>query len=375
MSKAIKINKIYFGDIMSSFKFYNFLYVLFLVVSPLFSGANQVKIGFFLREISVRGVELSVFNYADCNETILGNESYIFYINYCNRVFDGADYIQSTQNMFKERFGDRFFECSSFDEVEQIIKEKGIDIFYNLKSGGIDEHVSKNCKNAVHAVFNHLEIHGDAYATISEFLSQLRPELNLPVVPHMIRVDQTKDNLRQKLSIPKNAVVFGRHGGRTTFDIPFAVGMVVRMAKLRPDWYFLFMNTDFPDHFKPLPKNIIFLKSTTDQYEKALFINTCDAMIHARSGGETFGLACGEFSIKNKPVITSIFGDQCHSMILKDKAKYFSNRRELVRAMEWCAKNIDAVRSSNWDAYSVEFSPEKVMEKFDQVFIQPLIKK
>ena len=29
-------------------------------------------------------------------------------------------------------------------------------------------------------------------------------------------------------------------------------------------------------------------------------------MIHARSEGETFGLSIGEFSSKNKPVITSI---------------------------------------------------------------------
>lgn len=346
-----------------------------LVLSPLFLESNKVKIGFFLREISVRGVELSVYNYADCNETILQNESYIFYINCIHRVYDGADYIQSSQNMFKERFKDRFFECNSFDEVEQIIKEKGIDILYNQKMGAVDKHVSKNCKNAVHAVFNKLEIHGEVYATISEFLCLKRPELGLPFVPYMVRMHETQDNLREKLSIPQNALVFGRHGGHWTFDIPFAIGCVVRIAKLRPDWYFLFMNTDFPEHFNPLPKNIIFLKSTTDQYEKALFINTCDAMIHARSDGETFGLACGEFSIKNKPVITSIFGDQCHSMILKDKAKYYSNRRELIGAMEWCATNIDTVRSSNWDAYSEEFSPQKVMEKFDKVFIQPLIKK
>lgn len=38
-------------------------------------------------------------------------------------------------------------------------------------------------------------------------------------------------------------------------------------------------------------------------YEKTTFINTCDAMLWARHDGETFGLAIGEFSSKNKPVI------------------------------------------------------------------------
>ena len=64
--------------------------------------------------------------------------------------------------------------------------------------------------------------------------------------------------------------------------------------------YFLFMNTD-RFHYHP---KIIYLDPTLDPIEKTKFINTCDAMIHARSNGETFGLAIAEFSLKNKPVIT-----------------------------------------------------------------------
>ena len=38
--------------------------------------------------------------------------------------------------------------------------------------------------------------------------------------------------------------------------------------------------------------------------EKEAFYRTCDAMLHARRDGETFGLAVAEFSVRNKPVIT-----------------------------------------------------------------------
>ena len=41
-----------------------------------------------------------------------------------------------------------------------------------------------------------------------------------------------------------------------------------------------------------------------DLNKKVEFISSCDAMIHARQMGETFGAAVSEFSIKNKPVIT-----------------------------------------------------------------------
>ena len=37
---------------------------------------------------------------------------------------------------------------------------------------------------------------------------------------------------------------------------------------------------------------------------KVSFINTCDCMIHARTDGETFGLAIAEFSTLNKPIIS-----------------------------------------------------------------------
>src|SRR5690606_2780639 len=108
------------------------------------------------------------------------------------------------------------------------------------------------------------------------------------------------------LAIPKDAIVFGRHGGDTTFDIPFAKQVVKKLARERSDVYFVFLGTKsfvFRHLFRPY-KNVIFLPTTTEEIYKSKFINTCDAYLHARKQGESFGIATGEFSVKNKPVIT-----------------------------------------------------------------------
>lgn len=94
--------------------------------------------------------------------------------------------------------------------------------------------------------------------------------------------------------------MFGRYGGVETFDITFVYNSIKEILNKRNDIYFIFMNTNkFYIH-----KNIIYLNGTTDMYIKKKFINTTDALLHAREGGETFGLTCGEFAVCLKPVIT-----------------------------------------------------------------------
>jgi hypothetical protein len=79
----------------------------------------------------------------------------------------------------------------------------------------------------------------------------------------------------------------------------------VNIAENYPNIYFIFANFN---SFCDSKKNIIFLPNIIDEIDKTTYINTCDAMIWARSGGETFGLAIAEFSINNKPVYFGLFG-------------------------------------------------------------------
>lgn len=262
---------------------------------------KKIKIAFFINRLTVRGVEVATYDYADCNETILGNESIII----CNTEFNNSNHdnqgCESAIKKFKDRFQNRYYECSTMVEVDKILQKEKVDIFYVQKGGDFDGKISKVCKNAIHVVFSAYQPHGDVYACISKWLSKYNnPKLNPPYVPYMVRLSDTKEDLRQELSIPKDAIVFGRHGGYDSFDIIFAKEAIIEIAQIRKNCYFLFLNTE---KFCNLP-NVIFLPANADMIYKTKFINTCDAMLHARLRGETFGLACAEFSIKNKPIIT-----------------------------------------------------------------------
>jgi glycosyltransferase involved in cell wall biosynthesis len=124
----------------------------------------------------------------------------------------------------------------------------------------------------------------------------------VPWVPHIVSLPYHTTHKRELLGIPEDAIVFGRHGGHNTFDIPWVWDTIREVADYHKNIYFVFLNTDQPRNTHQ--KNIIFLPETISEVEKRAFVNTCDAMIHARYRGETFGLSVGEFAICGKPVLT-----------------------------------------------------------------------
>jgi hypothetical protein len=129
--------------------------------------------------------------------------------------------------------------------------------------------------------------------------------------------------------VPKDAIVLGRHGGDDSFDIPWVQKAVVETAKKNPAVWFLFMNTRIFSGAKGIP-NIQFLPATADPVLKKRFLNTCDAMLHGRMRGETFGLSCLEFAMLGKPVLTySRSPEKAHLGILGDAAVTYQNAEEL----------------------------------------------
>jgi hypothetical protein len=124
-------------------------------------------------------------------------------------------------------------------------------------------------------------------------------------------------------------------------------------------------------NFAPFAQHerLIFLPGNSDMQYKMRFINTADGMIHARGIGESFGLACGEFSIKNKPVMTYAMSPQrSHIEILGDKALLYKGRNDLeVLLMDF---NQQVQHQKNWDAYSKDFASIAIMPKFEEVFIK-----
>lgn len=314
-----------------------------------------MKIAFHSNQLSLRGTEVALYDYAHHNEQLLGNSSMIV----TPRCAHGHEELSARK--FSARFPVVGYQ--GIEELEQVLATHDVDVLYCIKSGQNDGILSTRRKTVVHAVFGYCEPHGDVYAYVSDWLSRYASDGKYGAVPHIVAPLPVTGDLRGELGIPRDAVVFGRHGGRETFDIPFAHAVVEELASQRDDLFFLFLGTD--RFCAPHPR-ILHLPATADLNAKARFIKSCDAMLHARASGETFGLAVAEFSALNKPVLTySQSNERAHIDILGEHALYYSDQSTLRHQL----LNFTPEPSRNWRMYAEAFTPEIVMKRFQEVFL------
>jgi hypothetical protein len=312
----------------------------------------MVKIAFWPCQLCVRGTSVAVFDYAYYNQKILGNESIILYN--INRKDNNGKVVEK----FKREF--TVYGLQGFHEVDNKLKELQCDIFYIIKPGFNEGQVSRVCKTIVHCVFDCYDPHGEVYVCISPWVRGFTGQF--PVVPHMINLPSHNRNMRKELNIPDNACVFGQYGGYDSFDIEYAQISVYEVARQHPNIYFIFVNAR--PFCEPLP-NLIHYEIIIDLDKKVEFINTCDAMIWGRLGGESFGLCIAEFSTKNKPVICTNSGYDAHIHLLGDKAILYdeTNLYEILVTFDK-----EEMETRDWNAYQ-EYTPEKVIEIFKRVCI------
>jgi len=376
-----------------------------------------VKVAFHSSYLGYRGTEIALMDYARGNQEMLGNESF-FLMPWRD---GGAEHpvVLRMEKIAPLRF------YRSTDEREGILREEGADFFYCIKNGFNDGAFSRKVPTGIHAIFRESEFHGDIYAYVSPWLSDVMSYGKAPWVPHMVRLAEDDGDLRMEdrgqrpegggrrtedggrraeggdrksvvgdlwsdLRIPKEATVFGRHGGDDSFDIPWVLEVVVETAKKNPNIWFLFCNTREFRGAAGMP-NIVFLPATADPFLKKRFLNTCDAMLHGRMRGETFGLSCLEFAVLGKPVLT--FGDspeKAHLEILGEAAVVYENPqhlRELLldrgrwseagsrraedggqRAEDGGRRAVGGARKSVNGLFS-SYEKRAVMKKFQEVFL------
>lgn len=334
----------------------------------------MLKIAFHDNALSERGTTISVYDYAYYNKHYLGNESIILY----DATSPETD--KTVVEKFKKEFVVRSY-LSWKHEANEILKEENCNILYMQKSGDWDGKVASPnvCKTIIHCVFNTNYEHGDIYGKVSSCFGSHSSSKGVlyPVVNLMVNIPvQENANMRKELGIPNDALVFGRHGGYHEFNIQFVLRCIDDFSRKNPNIYFLFVNTN---QFCESRSNIIHLDKIVDLNEKVRFINTCDAMIHARAMGETFGLAVAEFSTLNKPVIT--YGnegvskyegyDRCHLDILKDKCFIYNDYGSLLVAFNRVMLNKTIIKDCDWNAYK-NHTPQKIMDEFNEKFIEPL---
>lgn len=256
-----------------------------------------MRVAFVDNQVCLRGTSVVVWGMAYHNQKILQNESIIII-----RKDAGVEWSDEALDVFKDHFPVYFL---GDDIINDFLLNVGVDVCMVECSGHPQDFVPTSVPTITHCVFSSATPMGTVHTSISEWVASSRNY----VLPNMVYLHPTQDTWREFLKIPQDAVVFGRHGGSNTFNIPYVHEVVDRVAQESPNTYFLFLNTD---HFgKKLP-NKIFIRGTADLELKTKFINTCDAMLHARQEGETFGCACGEFALKNKNILTANTGDLSH---------------------------------------------------------------
>ena len=326
-----------------------------------------MKIAFYSPHLSLGGTEITMYDFADYNEKILGNESIIIY----NK--DNPLTHKSVIEKFKVRFNKVYclegpdYNWSWKSDVtvpllDSVIEKEHCDGLYMQKFGNNDGVVSKKCKTYILCAAGVCEPHGDVYAYVSEWLSKQACGGKYPAVPSMITpLPSTEETFRKELNIPENAMVFGRHGGTYGWDIPWT-NEVIKHVVENHNIYFIFQNTPIPfTHEK-----VKHIEPSADLQIKSKFINTCNGMIHSRSIGESFGCACGEFSSMNKRIITfSNCSDRNHITLLGEKGLYYTSPEELYNHLV----NFTYEPEKDWNGYK-DYNPERIMGIFNEVFLK-----
>jgi len=316
-----------------------------------------MKVAFHSRLLTERGSEGAMLDYARLNRVILRNESIICLPD--RPGFAGNPLLQKWREEFEViQYRDKY-------DLGRILEKEAAEVLYLTKPGPFDGFFVSGVKNCVHAQFLCDEFHGDAYAYLSSWMSRVMTGEKNSFVPFFVPRFASEEDLRGRLGIPKGAKVFGRHGGWDTFNIPFVRKTVVQHARKNPEDHFVFLNTESIREAEKLT-NIHYLPATVDPVEKAKFLATCDAMLHARWHGETFGLAVGEFAVLEKPVIT--FADsreRAHLEMLGNQALLYRHADELLKIL----RDFRPHRTQGTE-YEIYADPKVVMEIFRKKFLE-----
>lgn len=315
-----------------------------------------MTVAFHSLQVTERGSEGAMLDYARLNRSVLGNESVLCLPD--KTAFIDHPILKKWQDEFQ------VFLYQSKAELGRRLAKEGAEVLYLTKPGPWDGVVVPGVKNCVHAQFLCDEFHGDAYAYLSPWMSRVMTGGEDSYVPFFVPKLESEENLRKRLKIPATARVFGRHGGWDTFNIPLVRATVAEHARCFPEDHFVFLNTEPIRGTKELA-NIHYLPATVDAGEKAKFLATCDAMLHARWHGETFGMAVGEFAVLGKPVITYANSREgAHLEMLGGAAQVYHCQKGLEKILQQFDK-----KEARRTGYHDFGDPRNVMKIFKEKFL------
>ena len=345
---------------------------------PRASGGRPYRVLFHSNQFGPRGTEVALFDYAASLEDALCGEAHV--------VTFGAEGIaprmSPPQSMltlpkFAARFPGRthLLMRNGHSELDELLERIAPDAFYTLQSGerintAVWPSHNATCgrvRTLLHGVFDGWEPHFDAYAVVSATVPAMP---GVPVVRHIAMpphpAHAALPGLREEWGVPPGARVFCRHGGLDSFDIGFAREAVCEHAAAFPADFFVLLNTDAAPCDAGHP-NILHLPAILDTARKQQFLSSCNACLHGRGGGETYGLSVAECSMAGLPVLTHCAppaASAFHLTMLGGAALLYCSKAELRGALA----GFDAVRHEGrrnvYRALYASLGPEAVMHEF-----------
>ena len=314
---------------------------------PHVAGGRPYKILMHSNHFGPRGTEVALYDFADAFEELLGAEAHV--------VTFGAEGIirrmppplsMITLPKFTARFPGRvhLLMKNGHSEVDDLIANLTPDAFYAIQCGAktcteVWPSPEKWCgktKTLLHSVFEGGEPHWDSFAVASEVIPRLP---HVPVVHLMAKWGEggvreqprVQHQLREAWGVPHTAKVFCRHGGMDSFDIAFVREALCAHAAAAPEDYFVLLGTQAFACDAAHP-NIIHLPTNVDMGFKVSFLANCNACLHARGGGETFGLSVAECSLAGLPVFTYCAPPEeasFHTLMLGKEGLLYCNETDL----------------------------------------------
>ena len=356
---------------------------------------KKIKICWHTNHINERGTERANFDWAYGAKHLLGHQ-----VKFITAAQVWAEGNRQVRTRFVEEFGDfAIYDGRIYDWVRPVladgvsmankVREEGCHLFFTQKHGeggsapqfDLSGAAALKIPFSANAIFVSNDMHGNSFSAISGTLSH--SGYNCPVtahVPYPVVIQYKKsspdrfrlrgDLLRKRLGIPDSAVVLCRHGARDTFNIRYAVSSVAQWANEHPSLHFILANTQ---PVIPHPR-VHHLPAVLTQQARDAYFSACDGMYHARNDGETFGMAVGEMSLHNRPVITcSAQGAMAHVKMLGSKGVYYRDVPSLRQAVaRLVGLGREGIHKGDWRAFT-EYGMERVTALFDKVFIQPAL--
>jgi len=290
-----------------------------------------MKILFYNHELCYRGTTKAILDYLDALRRLCPeiDVTYVF-----NR-FSTHNTVNTGLLFLKQNVG-----LVAVDTLQDVLEmSKSADWLYYVTSGlpGDYEWLNQSsCRTLLHQVGYQDPDYNSAtyFAYTSYWQSHFFTGGQAPVLPYIInppKISISKLEARSRLGLPDHHIVFGRHGGRDTWNLPFASKAVYQTALKNKDKYFLFLATE---PFCDLP-NVKFLPATCSPTELEIFLSSCDIMLHARWEGETFGLACAEFLARKKPIITWAHSrERNHILLAEQSAMFYHGYNDLMLLLQ-----------------------------------------